>query len=252
MTWCALLLLGWAATDLAFSATRRPRLAEALGAATVLGGAALIGIGPDSSGPQVVAVIVLAVLVVAWGESVTLGFGRRRPLLPLAVAGGSLLGVLLVAGHAPDAGGPWRTWVLDAAPRVIADLGPDRALAVLGAVAVQFATGNVLVRLVLAVSGTTHPLRSAHHPLPASPLKGGRLLGPLERVFLLGLGLAGDLTAAGVVIAAKGLLRFPELQAARRPARGRTTPDIHEITEYFLVGSFVSWSVAFTALVLVA
>ena len=34
-----------------------------------------------------------------------------------------------------------------------------------------------------------------------------------ERVFILGLGLAGQVTAAGLVIAAKGLIRFPELQA---------------------------------------
>ena len=40
-------------------------------------------------------------------------------------------------------------------------------------------------------------------------------LGPLERLFILGLGLAGNLTAAAIVVAAKGLLRFPELLEER-------------------------------------
>jgi hypothetical protein len=81
---------------------------------------------------------------------------------------------------------------------------------------------------------------------PEVELKGGRLLGPMERVFILGLGLAGHLTAASIVIAAKGLLRFPELQSRREQVR------IHQLTEYFLVGSFVSWLVALGSLVLLA
>ena len=35
----------------------------------------------------------------------------------------------------------------------------------------------------------------------------------MERVFIVGLGLAGQLTAASIVVAAKGLLRWPELQS---------------------------------------
>ena len=51
-------------------------------------------------------------------------------------------------------------------------------------------------------------------------------------------------------VAAKGLLRWPELQAAR--AEGRGGPGIHAVTEYFLVGSFVSWMLALGSLVLLA
>ena len=44
------------------------------------------------------------------------------------------------------------------------------------------------------------------------------------------------------------LLRYPELQAARDPAdRG---PGIHALTEYFLLGTFLSWMVALGSLVL--
>ena len=63
---------------------------------------------------------------------------------------------------------------------------------------------------------------------------------------VVGLGLAGHLTAASIVIAAKGLLRFPELQS--KPDQVR----IHRLTEYFLVGSFASWLIPLVSLVLLA
>ena len=85
-------------------------------------------------------------------------------------------------------------------------------------------------------------------------LRGGRLLGPLERLFILGLGLAGQVTAASLVIAAKGLIRFPELQSSSRADDDGAAPDmrIHALTQYFLVGSFVSWLVALGGLLLAA
>ena len=72
-----------------------------------------------------------------------------------------------------------------------------------------------------------------------------RMLGPMERVFIVALGLAGHVTAASIVVAAKGLLRFPELSSKKDQER------IHQLTEYFLVGSFVSWLFALTCLALV-
>ena len=44
----------------------------------------------------------------------------------------------------------------------------------------------------------------------------------MERVFIVGLGLAGQLTAASIVVAAKGLLRWPELQSKARASSGST------------------------------
>ena len=84
----------------------------------------------------------------------------------------------------------------------------------------------------------------------------------MERLVILGLGLAGEFGAAGIVIAAKGLLRFPEIQAAARgngnangnPTSGPTgsypggPAGIDDVTEYFLVGSFVSWLIALGSL----
>ena len=43
-----------------------------------------------------------------------------------------------------------------------------------------------------------------------------------------------------------GLLRWPELQSRKEQGL------IHQLTEYFLVGSFVSWLVALTSLALLA
>lgn len=67
------------------------------------------------------------------------------------------------------------------------------------------------------------------------------MLGPLERLFIFALALGGDLAAAAVVVAAKGLLRFPELRRAEED-RGRPGSDL--VTEYFLVGTLTSWLVA--------
>ena len=125
---------------------------------------------------------------------------------------------------------------------VLRDLSPDRFLLLVGAFGLQLSTGNVVVRLVLKSTGTIHP--AADGSMPRTALKGGRLLGPLERVFILALALGGQFTAASIVVAAKGLLRFPELSSRRDQER------IHRLTEYFLLGSFVSWLVALVSYVL--
>ena len=155
--------------------------------------------------------------------------------------------LLASVGGDPE-GGLLREVLRESTLPLLSDLAPERALLLAGALLVPLSTGNVIVRLVLGARGTTHPLRSTAGPSPS--LKGGRLLGPMERLLIVGLGLAGEVTAASIVIAAKGLLRFPELQSAK--ADGTTGPGIHEVTEYFLVGSFVSWTVSLVALALVA
>jgi len=68
-------------------------------------------------------------------------------------------------------------------------------------------------------------------------MRGGRLLGPMERLIVAGSVISGDVAGAGFVIAAKGLLRFREI-------RGTDQPKVDEITEYFLVGTFTSVLVA--------
>ncbi|WP_244928398.1 hypothetical protein [Nocardioides sp. W7] len=246
MSWIGLLLVGIGTTDLVCSLLRRPRLAEVAGALTVL------VLGPAAgltSARELASVVVVAAVTVAWGRSVTRAFGTGPPALPLALLGVVLVVAVALSGAAPATGGLLRDWLAGSGLEALASFDPDRALLLAGAVLVQLSTGNVVVRLVLAASGTANPIRSGPGA-PVPTLKGGRLLGPMERLVILGLGLAGEVTAAGIVIAAKGLLRFPELQATRR--EGHRGPGIHEVTEYFLVGSFVSWLVSLASLALLA
>ena len=247
MTWLALVLIGVGITDLVYSWISRPRVAEGVAAVAVV----VLGLlGGVSDLGDVLGLLAVLVAVVVWGESVTYGFGSRRFAVPLVVLAAVVTAGVLASAATQPAGGLLREWLADSTLPVLAGLDPDRALLLVGVLLVQLSTGNVVVRLVLGASGTTNPMRSTTGPAPA--LKGGRLLGPMERVFIVGLGLAGEVTAASIVIAAKGLLRFPELQSARAGTSPQTGPGIHEVTEYFLVGSFVSWSVSLVSLALVA
>lgn len=245
MTWLGLLLIGIGTCDLVFSWVRRPRLAEGLAAGAVVVLGLLVG---ASSVGAVLGLILVAAAVALWGESVTYGFGSKRYAVPLIVLGGGLTLALLASVASDPGGGVVDDWLRESTLPLLNGMEPGRALLLAGVLLVQLSTGNVIVRLVLGASGTTHPMRSTTGPNPS--LKGGRLLGPMERLLIVGLGLAGEVTAASIVIAAKGLLRFPELQSAR--ADGTTGPGIHEVTEYFLVGSFVSWTVSLVALALAA
>lgn len=244
MSWVALLLIGIAVTDLVHSVRRGPILPECVGAATLV----VLGVLVDLSEPaDIAALVVLAGVVVAWGQLVTRAFRPGgRPWVPLATVG---LALVLAIGFGPAASesagvlGYWRDHLdLPGLYR----LTPDELLLLAGGFLLQLSTGNVIVRLVLAATGTLNPLRHGTAQDPETQLKGGRLLGPLERVFILGLGLAGQVTAAAIVVAAKGLLRFPELQSRREQER------IHQLTEYFLLGSFLSWLVALGTLATVS
>lgn len=245
MIWIALLLIGIGLADLIHSLRPVPVLPECLGAA----GAVVLGVACDLTAVRdVLALAVIAAVVVAWGQTVRHGFGRDQAWIPLLVLGGSFAAAVVLAPWAGSGGGAAGRWLDEQPLAVLAGLEVDRALLLLGVLLLQMSTGNVIVRLVLRATGTVDPARGASHDATRT-LKGGRLLGPMERLVIVGLGVAGHLTAASVVIAAKGLLRFPELQSKRDdPAE----PSIDEVTEYFLVGSFVSWLVSLGSLVLLA
>lgn len=164
---------------------------------------------------------------------------------PLAVFGLALAALILLSGLASDVGGlvgRWSSWV--DVPGV-SRISPNRLLMVVGAVLLQFVTGNQLVRLVLSSVGAVKP---EGQPQPSDKLKGGRLLGPMERVLIFGLGMAGQLAAATAVVAAKSIIRFPEINAQK--ARENGNIGIDDVTEYFLVGSFASWIIALGGLAL--
>ncbi len=244
MTWIGLLLVGLATTDLVRSITPGRVPAWVGGLVALLGLTVLTG---ARGALALVTLIVGAVVVVAWDRCVALADARPGPLAAapaLLVLGGGLLVAVVAAPWSPAAGGPLSDWLGLSPWPSLAALDPDRAVLLLGVLLAQLSTGNVLVRLVLAVTDTVAPRLVHTADDPAEQLRGGRLLGPMERLVIVGLGLAGQLTAASIVIAAKGLLRWPELQSRVDQHQ------VHRLTEYFLVGSFVSWLVALGGLAL--
>jgi hypothetical protein len=166
----------------------------------------------------------------------------QREIAPLAVFGTAVGLLIVLSGWGSDVGSVvqrWSSWV------GFGSVAPDRLLMVFAVTLLQLVTGNQLVRLVLGSVGAVKP---AGEPQPSDKLKGGRLLGPMERLLILGLGLAGQLAAATAVVAAKSIIRFPEINAQK--ARENGNIGIDDVTEYFLVGSFASWIVALSGLAL--
>lgn len=103
-------------------------------------------------------------------------------------------------------------------------------------------TGNQVTRAVLLLSGREAGDDQASGAVPSSRLKGGRVIGPLERIFIMVLTVVGAYHVVAALMAAKGIVRFPEISAdAKR--------DPEEFTagtkaEEFLVGSLASWGLA--------
>lgn len=252
MTWLAVWLLGVGVTDL-LRAVADPvvrRAAVGVGAVTVVGLGLLAGLtGVADVVALVLSVVPLAGWVVLSERSLRRGGGHAQALL---VLGGAAVALLATSGFASPAGGPLQDWLAWADVPYAGEAPLDRVLLVAALLVANLATGNVIVRLVLVSVGAMRPsgrTPGARRSEPSDKLKGGRLLGPMERVFILGLGLAGEVTAASIVIAAKGLIRFPELQSAKDDATIKGD-GIDQVTEYFLVGSFVSWLVALGSLAL--
>ncbi|NNF63843.1 MAG: hypothetical protein HKN07_06255 [Acidimicrobiia bacterium] len=123
-----------------------------------------------------------------------------------------------------------------------------QAVLAAGVLAYLSATSNAVVRVVLAMAGTQVE-RSQQ------TLRGGRVIGIIERWLIYGLALAGQPTAAAVIVSAKSVLRFPELSKVARLERpsgeaSGTPAEVDIVTEYFLLGSMVSWLLALAPAVL--
>ena len=254
MSWLAVWLVGVGLADVVRAAFRpgAARFPTAVGVAAVAALAVLAGLtAPVDLVVLAASLVPLGLWVRLSGQALTTGSGHGPALAALA-AGGAWL--VALSGWATPAGGPLARWLgwadlpfLDGAD------DPGRVLLLAGLFLVNIATANVVVRLVLVSVGALRPSQPddlERDPQPSDQLRGGRLLGPMERVLILGLGLAGQLTAAGLVIAAKGLIRVPELQAKRDETTTVEAVGIDKVTEYFLVGSFVSWLIALSSLAL--
>lgn len=193
--------------------------AYAVAALVVLIGAA----GADAVVWAFVAVAVAAVWVLATPGSA----GGRVGLWPLVAVAVVAFVAVAFDGVRLDQGPLGESWPADSP---LGAVSLDVALFVLGAVVFLSESGNVVVRAALRGGDVAADAPNA--------LKGGRLIGPLERVLVFALTVTGAFTLLAAVLAAKGIVRFPEISR---------DSDLGTRAEYFLIGSLVSWVTALGA-----
>lgn len=162
-------------------------------------------------------------------------------LIALAVAAAAPI-VAAILG--PISGGhlavpEWASSTVSLAALAVAAIAATRTTPVTG-----FALGAALVVCVLAAATAGAPVVLATFkiarrqpdgsPAPAAgPLRGGRVIGILERIAVAVSILAGWPEGIAIVLAVKGLARYPEL---REP----------HASEQFIIGTFASvlWAIA--------
>lgn len=167
--------------------------------------------------------VVLGIVVLVWVAAASHDSSTGAALLGLAT-----VALALASGGLEFDDAPLQGWY-DDLPITRLDAVPlDRAALGLGVVLFLTTAANVVVRRSLSATGPRVLDQE-------NQLRGGRVLGPLERWFVFACAVSGNLAAIAVVVAAKGILRFPEIS--------RDQPDGLR-AEYVLVGSFVSWGLA--------
>lgn len=167
----------------------------------------------------------------------------RGGFWPVVVLGMICAGFVAALGTRPEAGVIGAVWNL---PSPVGHITFDQSLFVIGTVCFLLESANVVVRAALSeehVSAAQAIDGESEGDAVVQPgLKGGRLIGPLERVLVFALTLAGIVGLLAAILAAKGIVRFPEISRDR---------DNGNRAEYFLVGSLVSWTIALAAAFLV-
>ncbi|GAA3867849.1 hypothetical protein GCM10022381_09130 [Leifsonia kafniensis] len=230
----------------------------AVGAVVAVGGLSL----------PLVWIMAMIAVAIAWLATTT-ATERIRPSFGLYPASGLAIVVLVTLafdGTAAPVSGFLVDWY-DSTPTAAVRAVPLAAL-VLGAALILFLgeSSNIIVREALsrrtrqsavapqAVATQSESsnrwkrrasLRTARGVMPPTgsevlveDLKGGRSIGVIERILIVALTLSGAYVIAGAVIAAKGIVRFPEI--SKDGSSGSKA-------EYFLVGSLVSWALALGA-----
>ncbi|MCT9821452.1 hypothetical protein N3K63_14295 [Microbacterium sp. W1N] len=226
MIGAGLVLLAVGGADLIrLSAPRRARgVLFALAALLLIIGSA----GADAAVWAFVAIAVAALWLVAMPHR----RGGRAGLWPVVLVAAVCAGAVAVGGVRADQGPLGQLWPV-ATPLGAVSL--DVAVLVVGAMVFLLESGNVIVRAALQSGDVAD---DEQRPM----LKGGRLIGPLERLLVFALSLTGAFTLLAAVLAAKGIVRFPEIS---RDGDGGVR------AEYFLVGSLVSWVTALAAAFLI-
>lgn len=251
-------LLAVGATDLVRQFVPRRWIGYVVAAAVIV----LLGIGGDALLPALLGLAAGALW--AWSmpdEGPTLaGFWPAVALAALSV------GAVVWGGSRGDAGLIGELWTLRSP---FGEVPFDLVVLALGAGVFLLESANLVVRAALDGEHTWRPAEAAEPAspagapglipaeadavetpavsavIPADPrqgFKGGRLIGPLERILVMILTLAAAYPVLAAMLAAKGIVRFPEI--SRDGETGARA-------EYFLVGSLVSWVIGLGAAFLV-
>lgn len=224
----AMLLAAIGVADLfrpADDAHRPPARARSIAAATVV--TALIAWG---SGYGWLWALTVAVTSAVWVLTTTPRDGRSTAWPPTALM--LLVIAALASAAALPAPAGWLTdWYASLPYPMLRSLPFENAALIAAYSIFLINSANVVVRATLTLTDS----RIQRSELR---IKGGRLIGPIERLFLLWMALAGQLLAIGAIVAAKGILRYPEISEREgKKSRGA-------LAEYVLIGSLVSWGLA--------
>ena len=219
----------------------------------VAGGAVVLALGLTSNAGWWL--LLDAAVVAGWLVLTRESASRREGYWALALLGAAALSIVAVGGLLPVTGGPLAQWYEQLPFAGLSGISVTTFALAAGSVLLLIGTANVIVRIALTRMKTDDPPESdavertrfgwRRKPVvvpPAAVLRGGRLIGPLERVFLFALAMAGQFVAIGAIVAAKGIIRFPEI--SKDDAGGSKA-------EYFLIGSLTSWATVLVAVVLV-
>lgn len=243
----AVLLAGIGAADAAGAAVTTTGRARTL--VSLVSGALVVALGTWGAGLAAGWGLVTFALLVLWVTSTTNGSAT----VPAAAASASvraypwpIVGLAVIVGAAfalsprlPLANGWLTDWYSSLAISGLAGVRFETFAVAVAAVVFLVESANLIVRMVL-VSSLTPGAK------PEAQLKGGRILGPIERVFIFAMALTGQFLAISAIVAAKSILRFPEVSNdEKNHGRGSAA-------EYVLVGSFVSWGIALLLVALVA
>ncbi|WP_029262464.1 MULTISPECIES: hypothetical protein [unclassified Microbacterium] len=221
----------------------------------------LLGSVSDALLPMIAALVSAAL----WVWCMPDGRASRAGFWPAVVLALVVVGAVISMGARAQAGLIGEVWQLRSP---FGEVTFDLAILVLGVSAFLLESANLVVRAALDGEHTWRPAEQvteappvdaetrqtlaessadpapvvATTPDPRAGFQGGRLIGPLERILVLILTLAAAYPILAAMLAAKGIVRFPEI--SRDGETGARA-------EYFLVGSLVSWVIALGAAFLV-
>ncbi len=203
--------------------------------------------------------VVMVALAAGWVRLMPAADADRPRQLWPAIGVGVLVLAAALSGDAWPVAGASSSPVADAyrsADGILSGVPLEVLVACVAVAVFLVSSSNIVTRAALGRAAMTTPLSTDRRTVwelrirgrmlgemsgqeravaPATFLQGGRLIGPVERLLIVILALLGAYVLIGALVAAKGVVRFPEISADR---------GVGSKAEEFLVGSLTSWSLA--------